>query len=75
MLLGKVFIDLSYVVDLDNKIMVDEACECLIEDLKNMCKYGKYPDFDFISDKSLTIADIPSFLTEELDYELQFNAS
>jgi hypothetical protein len=71
MLLGKVLIDLSYVVDLDNKTMVDEACECLVEDLRNMIKYNDFPDFDFVPDNSLTIADIPSFLTEGLDYEPQ----
>lgn len=67
MTLGKVILDLSYVVDLDNKVMVDEACECLIEDLRNMVKYNEYPDFDFIPDEGLWESDIPSFLgTEEL---------
>lgn len=66
--IGKVFINLEYVVDLDNEAMIDEAKECLVEDLMNMAKYEEYDaNIDVKADKKLTEADIPDFLTEEIE--------
>jgi hypothetical protein len=68
MRLGKVTIGHSYVVDLDNQEMVDEAKDCLAEDMMNAVKYNEIganlhvdpaPDAD--------PGDIPDFLMEGAD--------
>ena len=64
--LGRVQVSLSYVVDLDNQDMIDEAKECLWEDLMNIFKYNEIHDhIDVVEDKKATEGDIPDFLKEE----------
>lgn len=67
MKLGKVKIELEYIVDLDNQDMVDQAKNALYEDLMNAAKYEEL--FDMIEvtdeDKTLKEEDIPEFLIEE----------
>ena len=64
MRLGKVYITIQYAVDLDNKCMVDEAKECLIEDITNAVKYnGELMAYIKVSeDSKLLELDIPEFL-------------
>lgn len=67
MKLGKVKIELEYVVDLDNEDMVNNAKNCMYEDIMNIVKYEEL--FDMIEvtdeDKTLKEEDIPEFLIEE----------
>lgn len=61
--LGRVCISLSYVVDLDDEVMVDEARECLYEDIMNIFKYNELHDhIDIVEDKRAKEKDIPDFL-------------
>ena len=61
--LGKVYISSEYVVDLDNKYMVDEAKECMLEDLLNAVKFDELPSWiNVAEDDNLSEADIPEFL-------------
>ena len=63
---GRVYVDLGYVVDLNNEAMVDHARECLVEDLMNMAKYDEY-DANIREEvvKGVGKEDIPEFLLEE----------
>jgi hypothetical protein len=67
MRLGKVKIEIEYVVDLDNDDMVEEATNCLYEKIMNAVKYNEV--FDYIKvtdeDKTLKEKDIPEFLKED----------
>lgn len=66
MRLGRVGISLNYVVDLDNPEMVQEAKDCLYEDLMNAYKYNELgANIDVVVDKTATKSDIPDFLLEE----------
>lgn len=61
--LGRVYIDFGYIVDLDNKEMVDDARTCLIEDLINAFKHSdieQYIDVEEAPDASEDA--IPEFL-------------
>lgn len=69
MKLGKVKIELEYVVDLDNEDMVNDAKNYMYEDIMNIVKYEEL--FDIIEvtdeDKTLKEEDIPEFLIEDLE--------
>ena len=69
MKLGKVKIELEYVVDLDNEEMVNDAKTYMYEDIMNIVKYEEL--FDIIEvtdeDKTLKEEDIPDFLKEEVE--------
>ena len=68
--LGRVEISLGYVVDLDDQDMVDEARECLYEDLMNAYKYDEIGEnITIVEDKKLKESDIPDFLTGSCDEE------
>lgn len=71
MRLGKVKIEIEYVVDLDNDDMVSEAKNAIYEDLMNAVKYNEL--FNHIEvtdeDKTLKKEDIAGFLKEEEDEE------
>jgi len=61
--LGKVYINASYIVDLDNRDMVEDAKLCLYEDLMNAVKYDElYLWIDVKSEDGLSQNDIPAFL-------------
>ena len=68
MKLGKVVINLEYVVDLDNKEMVEHAQDALYEDLMSAYKYNGLANWIGIKegDENLSESDIPEFLLEEL---------
>lgn len=66
MKLGRVCLDLNYIVDMDNDEMVKHAVESLYEDLMQGVKYGNISDWiDVIEDKNATEDMIPEFLLEK----------
>lgn len=69
MRLGRVYIEFSYVVDLDNQDMVDHAVESIHDDIMNYGKYNEGLAVNTEEKPDLTESDIPSFLTEGLDDE------
>ena len=63
MRLGKVCISHSYIVDLDNQDMVDEAKDCFYEDICNAIKYDEiYGDIKVVEAPEAKESDIPEFL-------------
>jgi hypothetical protein len=65
--LGKVQFKIEYVVDLDDKEMVYDAKEAIIDSLISIYKYDlEKHDFPIkiIEDSTLTKDDIPKFLLE-----------
>jgi len=66
MRLGRVYFSSSYVVDLDNKDMVQQAKDAVYEDV---CSANKYDEMDVWikseADEGATESDIPDFLLEE----------
>ena len=66
MKLGRVCLDLNYIVDMDNDEMVKHAIESLYEDLMQGVKYGDIANWiDVIEDKNATEDMIPEFLLEK----------
>lgn len=65
-ILGRVRISHSYIVDMSNKDMVQEAKDCLYEDLMNAYKYDELAGWiDVEEDKNAKESDIADFLKEE----------
>ncbi len=70
MRLGRVVLNFSYVVDLDNEDMVSEAKDCIYEDVMNAAKYEELHTYiDIIEDKKAKPSEIPEFLLEEQEEE------
>lgn len=69
MRLGRVFINFSYVVDLDDQDMVHHAIESIHEDIMSYVKRDENPDeaVNIEEDPSLSEGDIPEFLREDID--------
>ena len=66
MKLGRISLDLNYIVDMDNEEMVRHATEALYEDLMQGVKYGDLSNWIRISeDKDAKEDMIPEFLLEE----------
>lgn len=66
MKLGRVTLNLDYVVDMDNPEMVRQATECFYEDLMQGYKYDNIMNWiDVIEDKNATEDMIPEFLLEK----------
>ena len=66
--LGRVIYSSSYVVDIDNQAMVDEAIESVLEDITNAVKLNEvYDGIKIEEDETLKASDIPSFLKEKGD--------
>ncbi len=66
MKLGRISLDLNYIVDMDNEVMVRHATEALYEDLMQGIKYGDLANWIRISeDKDAKEEMIPEFLLEE----------
>ena len=66
MKLGRISLDLNYIVDMDNDDMVAHATEALYEDLMQGVKYGDLANWIRISeDKEAKEDMIPEFLLEE----------
>lgn len=48
--------------------MIDEARQCVYEDVMNAMKYDEVAEnIDVISDPSAKVEDIPEFLTERIE--------
>lgn len=63
MRLGKVVINLKYVVDLDNDEMVQRAKDCLCKDVMSLIEYNDLVNaIDAVEDSSVKEDQIPSFL-------------
>lgn len=63
MKLGRVKINMSYVVDLDNPKMVEEAKSSVYEDIMNAAKYNELGSYiDVVEDKTATEGEIPEWL-------------
>jgi len=66
MKLGRVILNLDYVVDMDNDQMVKQATEAMYEDLMAGYKYDNIMDWiDVVEDKNATEDMIPEFLLEK----------
>ena len=66
MKLGRISLDLNYIVDMDNEEMVRHATEALYEDLMQGVKYGDLANWIRISeDKDAKEDMIPEFLLEK----------
>lgn len=68
--LGKVTLEISYVVDLDDPSMVDHAKECIYEDIVDAVKHNEVDSHINIDhdDGTLQESDIPSFLFDTEDW-------
>ena len=70
MRLGKVIMTHSYVVDLDNEEMVEQAKFCLFEDMMNAYKYDEIADWIGTKEAdrfspAYSKDDIPNFLISD----------
>jgi len=66
--LGKIVIDLGYVVDLDNADMVNEAKRCFYDDLMSGYNNNEIINWmEVIKQKGLTENDIPEHLLEIIE--------
>jgi len=62
---GRVTFSVSYVVDLDDEEMVDEAREMLAEDVQDVIRYREsWAAIDVAPDATATEADIHDYLIE-----------
>jgi hypothetical protein len=70
--LGRVTYSVNYVVDLDNKDMVDEAKQCVFEDVMNAVKYDEVTNWINVEDApDADPSDIPEFLLKQNDDETE----
>ena len=71
--IGYVELTVRYAVDLDDKDMVQEAKDCIYDDVTNMVKYDETGSWISVGrrDPKLTRADIPDFLLEEAEMRRQ----
>ena len=66
MKLGRICVDLNYIVDMDNEEMVRHATEALYEDLMQGIKYGDLANWIRVSeDKDAKEDMIPEFLLDK----------
>lgn len=66
MRLGRVVLNMGYVVDLDNDDMVIQAREALYSDIMSLVKYDEIGEsIETVEDSSLKKEQIPDFLTED----------
>lgn len=66
---GYVELTVRYAVDLDDKEMVQQAQDCIYEDVSNMVKYEEIAAWIKVhkADPKLRESDIPDFLLEDAD--------
>lgn len=63
--LGRVYFNINYVVDLDNKEMVAEAKQCVFEDVMNAVKNDELvANIKVTADPAADPNDIPEFLRD-----------
>lgn len=68
--MGKVRILLEYAVDLNDDAMVQNAKECLYEDLMSIMKYNEALDWiGVVENPEVSYDEIPEFLLGERDIE------
>ena len=66
--LGRVSLSVGYTVDLDNQEMVDEAKNCVVEDVMSMVKYNECDSWIKVEeDELLEEGDIPEFLMDRME--------
>jgi hypothetical protein len=66
MRLGKIVLDLAYVVNLNDQDMVDQAKECIYEDIMSAYKYNEIHNYiEVIESPESEESDIPEFLLEK----------
>ncbi|NBO98757.1 MAG: hypothetical protein EBU90_01335 [Proteobacteria bacterium] len=65
--LARIVIDLSYVVDINDPDMIEEATQCIYEDIMNAVKYNELENYIVMQDPdpNLTEDDIPEFLVDQ----------
>jgi hypothetical protein len=64
---GKVEFMIGYIVDLDNKDMVELAKDYIVEDINVCVKYNDtYNYIDMVEDSSLTEDDIPQCIVDHI---------
>ena len=64
--LGRVVVDLGYVVDIENPEMVEHAKRCLYDDIMTADNNQNLNDFiEIHEDKKAKISEIPEFLLED----------
>jgi hypothetical protein len=60
---GKIEFKISYTVDLDNEAMVEEAMQCVFEDVMNAVKHDEVAEqIKIVPDPAANPQDIPEFL-------------
>ena len=70
MRLGKVYFHASYIVDLDDKDMVDHAKDCIYEDVTNSVKYDEVACWIKVEEApDADEGDIPEFMREDDEEE------
>ncbi len=68
--LGRITLNLSYIVDLNDQEMVETAKECLYEDIHSMVKYNELWEAIVVKeDSKAKESEIPSFLIKEENYD------
>ena len=72
---GRVSFSISYVVDLDDAEMIDEAMEMVAEDVQDAIRYGEVSAYiETEPDAAATEADIHDYLIERRDDRLREEA-
>ena len=65
MRLGRVVVDIGYIVDMDDSDMIEEAKSALYDDVHNAIKYNELDCWiSIIEDNEANESDIPDFLLE-----------
>lgn len=71
MRLGRVIINMNYVVDLDNPQMVEEAKSSVYEDIMNAVKYNELSFYiDIVEDNTAKEGEIPEWLSSNEHEEM-----
>ena len=72
---GRVSFSISYVVDLDDAEMIDEAMEMVAEDVQDVIRYrDSWASIEVKPDAAATEADIHDYLIERRDDRLREEA-
>jgi len=66
--LGRIVVDLGYIVDLNDSTMVENAKKCFYEDLMGLVKFNQVWDgFKIQKAKKAKIQDIPDFILPSME--------
>ena len=70
MRLGRVIVNMDYIVDLDDQAMVARAMRCLFNDLMQANEYDELSAWlTTIEDDNVTEGEIPEFLLDDCEDE------